>query len=191
MKKDNKTGEKVREKSETLVLKVKMSELDVETQKIFMEFNPRESAFLVLYTLLGSKTCSNAKGSAVAAGYSETSARTTGWNLTHRPDIRAAIGKIHKAQMSTVTPERILHDLEDEHSRALEKGDLAAAIKATELQGRYLTMFSDRLYIVPDEMQEQLDDVERAEAQAIASIRLNQMAAEGRKVIESVEVGQV
>lgn len=58
-------------------------------------------------------------------------------------EIDARIGKA--AEGADVTVEKVLNDLESERTYAMRNGNVAAAIRASELQGKYLKMFTDRI----------------------------------------------
>ena len=106
------------------------------------DLNARELAFCRFYVDLGAVTCGNASASAKAAGYAK--GHTQPWRLMMRPVIKAKICELHEAVMDRhlLNPSKILHDLENTRSRALEKGDLSVATRCSELQGKYFSMFN-------------------------------------------------
>jgi len=136
--------------------------------------NDKELSFCEHYVALGEPTCGNATASARAAGYAEKHAGNAAWKLMQRPVIREKIQELHKARMdkNLINPERVLHDLEHTRILALAKADLAVAARCSELQGKYLAMFTDRQQLVGPEQQRELDERERQECLALAAIRL-------------------
>ncbi len=193
MKKSKNTSEISRQKvSDPMIL----SELDEATRELFQKFSPRECEFIVRYTLLGEPTCSNATASAKAAGFSERSAGNQGWLMLQRREIKETIYMIHKSRMDSlaINPERVLHDLNDEHDRAIAKGDLSTAVRATELMGKYLLMFSENVNInlFVGKGKDELTDMEKEEAQKIASIRMKEIVHHPgdppRQLVESTVV---
>jgi phage terminase small subunit len=117
-----------------------------EIEKQELELSPREEAFATAYTSIGSPAYSNATAAAAEAGYAEASARTQGWKLLQRPDVRRRIAEIHRQNMSRnyLTVDKVLSDLEHLRRKSEEKGDISTATRCVELQGKYLVMFSDR-----------------------------------------------
>ena len=141
---------------------------------------PRELLFVQYFTSIGTKECAIGEKSAIKAGYSKASARTTAWKLLKRANIRQAIDKVHKQFMdkAMINPERILSDLDNVKQRALAKGDLASANRAIHLQGMYLTMFTEKLYVHNTGQDEAMTAAELAEAERLADLRLY----EGREI---------
>ena len=138
------------------------------------KLNPKELAFVQYYTALGEKTCGNATQAALQAGYSEESAYNAGWKLLQRPVVRQEIQKLCKERFEKIglNTDKVLLDLEHDKLLARAKGDISSAIRADELQGKFLSMFSDRTEFVAPDFQRELDETERLEAIAIADIRL-------------------
>lgn len=81
----------------------------------------------------------------VRAGYKAKNADVTAYRLFARPEIqaaiRAALGKV-LAEVQ-ITPGKILRDLEETRMRALGDGSYSAAVRASELQARYVNAFPD------------------------------------------------
>lgn len=147
----------------------------MKTERTKEDLSPQELAFCEFYTALGEPTCGNGTQSALKSGYSEKGAHTTAWKLLQRPAIKEKIREIHDELMAkhNLNPSRILYDLEHTRLRALDKGDLSVAARCSELQGKHLTMFSDK-YVVDDPAMRELTEAEEAEARKIAAIRLRQ-----------------
>lgn len=93
------------------------------------------------------------------AGYNGTTKEViynTGYKALRTKVVREAMAEIVAASMerAEVSVEKVLNDLERAKREAMipfwdsngnEKRDLPAFIKATELQGKYLKMFSDKI----------------------------------------------
>jgi len=143
--------------------------------------NPREVAFAEYYGLVGSETYSNASASAKKAGYADPTGRTAGWKLLKREAVRQKIQQVHAEQMSRLylTCDKVLGDLEHTRLAAFAKGDLAVAVRCSELEGKFLAMFTDRQQLVGPEQQPELDERERAECLALAAIRLGCLSLPG------------
>lgn len=120
------------------------------------ELNDRQKLFVSEY--VASK---NATQSAIKAGYSEKTAYSMGARLLKNVEIQNAIddklGKMVKKL--DLTAEKILMDIEEVKRRCLQgeeirdregnptgewRFDASNALKACELQGRHLKMFTDR-----------------------------------------------
>jgi hypothetical protein len=106
-----------------------------------------EDAFCVAFTSIGTDTCDNGTKAAAAAGYSQP--HNAAWRLLKRDEIRQRIHEIHTRMMDKylITPQGVLTKLEHLRIRAESKGDLATCAKCVELEGKYLSMFSDRLHV--------------------------------------------
>jgi len=76
-------------------------------------------------------------------------------------------------QRNMITVDKILADLEHDKILARKAGQYGVAKGCTELQGRYLAMFTDRQIIDADQ-QAQLSEAEQREARRIAHILLMQ-----------------
>jgi len=139
---------------------------------------PREEVFCKAYADPESATYSRATKSAEVAGYAQP--HNAQWKLRRRPRIVQRIAEYQKATMAVVG--KVFSDLENQRLLALEKGDIQAANRASELQGKHLAMFTDR--VVVDEMVRVEYDVRlEAEAHAIARMRLEEAGAAGLGVL--------
>lgn len=120
------------------------------------ELNERQKLFISEYII-----DRNATQSAIRAGYSEKTAYAIGNNLLKKIEIKNAIDeKLDKmAKKLDLTAEKILMDIEEVKRRCLQgeeildregnstgewRFDASNALKACELQGRHLKMFTDR-----------------------------------------------
>jgi len=88
----------------------------------------------------------NAAHAAVRAGYSVRRAKATGCELLHRPEIaeaisRALAGRSGKPHLSS---EDIIRSIVEIRGKAVTRGSLTQALKANELLGKHLKLFTDR-----------------------------------------------
>jgi len=104
--------------------------------------SPREEAFCRFFGDPESLHYGRPTKAAVAAGYPEKSAWNTAWKLRRRPKIQARLAEFQAA--ATAAAGKVLSDLEHERLLALEKGDVASAIRASELAGKHLGLFFER-----------------------------------------------
>ena len=130
---------------------------------------PRQDSFCVHYTTIGSETYSNGTKAALAAGYSETSAHVTATKLLKQEAIRDRIVELHAENMkrNLITVDKVLADLEHDKLLAREARQYSVAKSCTELQGRWLAMFTDNINRTTQEPAK-LSDEERAELQEMA-----------------------
>ena len=91
----------------------------------------------------------NAKQAAIRAGYSEKGAKQVGHRLLTYVDVQAAIKrKKATAEVSTTcTVKKVIESLETIQARALELDRLADANRATELIGKHLGVFTDKIEV--------------------------------------------
>jgi len=131
---------------------------------------PQEEQFARAYADCESATYGNATKSAEIAKYS--SPGNSGWKLRHRPKVITRIKELYEKNAQQIG--KIISDLENLRVRALEKGDLATAARASELCGKRLGMFSDRFVFSSDDeiKQKKLGEKEVEEARRLAAIRL-------------------
>ncbi len=136
------------------------------------ELSQREAAFAVYFTTIGSDTFSDGKKSAVAAGYSDRSAHVAASRLMKRDKVRNRISELHSENMqrNLITVDKVLADLEHDKIMARKHRQYGVAKSCTELQGKYLAMFIDRLQ-TNDTKAEEIKENERKELEAIAQQR--------------------
>lgn len=105
----------------------------------------KQDSFSVHYTTIGAVTFGNGTKSAITAGYSEASAYSQACNLLKNPKIQQRIKELHAENMSRnmITVDKVLADLEHDKLMAREHKQFAVSKACTELQGRYLSMFTD------------------------------------------------
>ena len=146
------------------------------------ELSQREAAFAVHFTTIGSDTFSDGKKSAVAAGYSERSAHVAASRLMKRDKVRNRISELHSENMqrNLITTDKVLADLEHDKVMARKHNQYSVAKGCTELQGKYLAMFTDRLQTEPEEHQ-RLTVEEEQYHREYAQWRLQQASEERRR----------
>jgi phage terminase small subunit len=106
---------------------------------------PRQDSFCVHYTTIGADTYSHGTKAALAAGYAESSAHVSASKLLKREDIWERIMELQSDNMkrNRITSDKILADLEHDKLLAREHHNYSVATRCTELQGKYLAMFTD------------------------------------------------
>jgi hypothetical protein len=129
---------------------------------------PKEEMFCRAYADPESATYGQATKSAEVAQYQEP--HNAAWKLRRRPRIIARIAEYEKLTRACVG--KVLTDLEHERQLALAKGDIAAAIRASELQGKHLAMFTDRMAVDDSATVERYDARRAEEASRIVAILL-------------------
>jgi phage terminase small subunit len=89
----------------------------------------------------------NATQAAQRAGYSKKTAYSAGQRLLKRVEIAKAIQKVldRRARKVDLTAENILESIMDIRQMAVDQGRLNDALKANELLGKHLKLFTDRL----------------------------------------------
>lgn len=116
-----------------------------------MSLTPKQSRFVAEYLV-----DLNATQAAIRAGYSAKTAKDIGCQNLAKLDIIKAIEECRAKLMQRVelTQEQVLRDLEAVKADAMQAifdkdgnrimADRSAALKALELQGRHLAMFTDK-----------------------------------------------
>jgi len=110
-----------------------------EAEDVDAKLTVKELRFCLAFGDVESPTFGDATQSAKSAGYRDF--RNSGWRLRQRPAIIAKLATFHKAVVAERN--RILADRENERRLALAKGDIQAAIRASELQGKAVGLFVD------------------------------------------------
>lgn len=87
----------------------------------------------------------NGTQAAIRAGYSERTAQEQASRLLTNEAIKRAVEASRQKVMDkvAVTVEKVLADLEEVRLKALEAKQFSPAVRASELQGKYLKMFFD------------------------------------------------
>ena len=129
------------------------------------ELSQREAAFAVHFTTIGNDTFSDGKKSAIAAGYSDRSAHVAASRLMKREKVRNRISELHSENMqrNLITVDKVLADLEHDKILARKDQQYAVAKGCTELQGKYLAMFTDRLQTEQSDAQKERTALSAAE----------------------------
>ena len=146
------------------------------------ELSQREAAFAVHFTTIGSDTFSDGKKSAVEAGYSDRSAHVAASRLLTRERVQKRVSELHSENMqrNRITTDKVLADLEHDKVMARKHNQYSVAKGCTELQGKYLAMFTDRLQT--EQTPEPMSRSEAQEAEEYAEFRLWQ-ARQRHKVV--------
>jgi phage terminase small subunit len=138
------------------------------------ELTLKQRSFCTWY--VSAEVAGNATEAARRAGYkgNDVTLGRVGNENVKKPLIAAEIAKLEKQILkdADVTIEKVLRDLENERLDAMKAGQYGAAVRCSELQGKYLKMFVDRIEHV-----QTIEDVSDAEL-----VRL---------LLEIVEVGQI
>ena len=136
---------------------------------------PKQDSFCVHYTTIGAETFGNGTKSATAAGYSEKGAYVRGSELLRNRKVAERIAELHKENMqrNMITVDKVLADLEHDKLMAREARQYAVSKACTELQGRYLAMFTDNINNQTTEQPAKLSDEEFAELRRLAGIAIN------------------
>jgi len=137
------------------------------------ELNQRERAFCVHLTTIGSETFGDGTKAAIAAGYSDKSAHVAASRLQKREKVRNRVAELHSENMqrNMITVDKVLADLEHDKIMARKHQQYAVAKSCTELQGKYLAMFTDKVQ-TNDAKTAEVKENERAEAEALAAERV-------------------
>ena len=128
-----------------------------------------------MYTDMGGDTFSNALTSAKKAGYSADTATSQGSRLLTNVKIQSRIREIHESNMllANITPAKVLCDLEHDKRMARRYKQYSVAARCSELQGKYLAMFTDN-YLITREDSAEYDQRELAEVRRIAALLVSQ-----------------
>jgi phage terminase small subunit len=113
----------------------------------------------------------------MAAGYAEAGAAVLAHKLLRDQRIIDRINQLHAENMARnrVTVDSVLSNLEHDRALARENHQYAVAKACTELQGRYLAMFTDRQQVEDVTETRRLTEREAEEARRIAEIRLREI----------------
>ncbi len=118
------------------------------------ELTPKEEAFCVAYTTIGSETYNNGTKSAIEAKYAEDSARTQAWRMLRKEHIKKRIRELYDKNMqeNMVTVGSVLANLAHDRQMARKQNQYHVAKSCTELEGRYLAMFTDNISQTTDDV---------------------------------------
>lgn len=125
--------------------------MSAKIDDILQGLTAKQAAFVRWYTTPGD-TMYNGTESCRRAQYSGSDATLAqqAWENLRKPKIaraaRRIINEMYKA--NDITAERVLADIEMTRLLALQAGRFTDALKASELHGKYLKMFADKLEVV-------------------------------------------
>jgi phage terminase small subunit len=105
----------------------------------------------------------NATQAALRAGYSARTANEIGYQLLHKPEVAESIGRAieARAERLQLSSEDVLRSIVDIRGKAVTGGKLTQALRANELLGRHLKLFTDRVeHSGPDGGAIQFSDIE-------------------------------
>lgn len=102
---------------------------------------PKEAHFLAEYLI-----DKNGRRAAVAAGYSERSAKEIAYKLLTKQKIKRAMSKMLKEQQARalITADQVLRDIERIAAKAEGAGEYHAAIRGKELLGKHYKLFTEK-----------------------------------------------
>jgi phage terminase small subunit len=125
------------------------------------ELNPKQKMFVAEYLI-----DANAHGSAIRAGYSPKTAYSIGYNLLKKVDIQKALQKAidKRSAKAEITAAYVLNNIKQTYEN-LKTDNPSVALKALELLGKHLSLFSDNLNV---RSIKSLEDLTDEEAVAIA-----------------------
>ena len=137
----------------------------------------RQARFVDAYT--SNVALFNATKACRLAGYSEKSSRYSGYENVRRPHVRAAIAERLEAafDVNELTIEKVLADLEMARICAMRDGKYHSALRAVELQGKYLHMFSTRFKNTNEMLLGEVSDSELVEM-LVPLLRHNRIGSE-------------
>lgn len=94
----------------------------------------------------------NASAAARRSGYSTSYAEWAAPQILTRPHVAAAVAaqRARLSEQTGITVVQVIEDLKRLQRKAEEQGDIAPAIKATELLGKHVGAFIDRVQLGGD-----------------------------------------
>lgn len=106
------------------------------------ELKPRQKRFCELYV-----TEPNGAKAAKDAGYSKTGASVTATRLLKLPHVQVYIDALRQeaASRMQISIDSIIKNLRDAYDKAMEDGKYSDAVRAMELIGKHLGMFTERV----------------------------------------------
>ena len=89
----------------------------------------------------------NATQAATRAGYSKKTAKSQGQRLLTDVDVKRAIQEAmnKRAEKTKLTADKVLKGIQDVLNMAIAEGDKPNALRALELQGKHLKLFTDKV----------------------------------------------
>jgi len=94
----------------------------------------------------------NATQASIRAGYSEKTAKQIGSENLSKPYLQEEIARLMKSREERVklTADKVLEDIERVRTLAEGSEQYSVSLKASELQGKHLAMFTDKQQINAD-----------------------------------------
>lgn len=91
----------------------------------------------------------NATQASIRAGYSQKTAKEIGCENLTKPNIQAEIQRLQAKRVKRVqlTADKVLEDIERVRGKAENSEQYTVSLKASELQGKHLAMFTERQQI--------------------------------------------
>ena len=139
---------------------------------------PLQNAFVFWYTTPG-PTFYNATQAAKTAGYKgkDNVLAVTGYDNLRKPKIASAVRARQRELFSAaeVSVDKVLMDIEMVRQMAVRDGNHLAALRASDLHGKYLKMFADKiehLHTMDDVSTDTLVDLARSLAGKIEGFNL-------------------
>ncbi|HCT53481.1 MAG TPA: hypothetical protein DF712_13590, partial [Balneola sp.] len=85
----------------------------------------------------------------IRAGYSKKTARTIGSKLLTKVDIQKEIDRLKSKREAKleITAEKVMKDIERVRQKAEDSDQLNVSLKASELQGKHLALFTEKQQI--------------------------------------------
>ena len=105
----------------------------------------------------------NAIQAALRAGYSARSAYTNAYKVLYKPEVAEAIRRAveARAERLQLSSEDVLRSIVDIRGKAVTGGKLTQALRANELLGKHLKLFTDRVeHAGPDGGAIEFSDIE-------------------------------
>jgi len=115
------------------------------------KLTPAENKFCVVYHAVNNGVTAYRKAYPKAKKWKDTSVHQEVNKLLKKPKISLRLKKLGEeyAKAAGLTPEDILNQLNENRELSIIMGQMGPATKATELHGKHLGMFGDRLKIDP------------------------------------------
>lgn len=104
--------------------------------------NPKQKMFCKEYLI-----DLNATQASIRAGYSKKTASIIGFENLRKPNIQKEIDKLmgQRNERVQLTADKVLSDIEDIREIALAENQYNISLKASELQGKHLALFTERV----------------------------------------------
>lgn len=132
-----------------------------------MTLNARQQRFVKEYLI-----DLNATQAAIRAGYKAENADVTGPRLLGNVGVAAAIaeGQAERSERLEITQEKVIKDLEDARTKAVDDKQFGPAIRAGELLGKHIGMWPNKIDANINLIDKLNDAEQRIIAAALAAI---------------------